>query len=136
MARIRTSPASTGHTILVVDDDADLRVTLSHLLRKDGHEVFEASSGEAAINLCREHPFHLMLLDYFMPGLTGKDVVEQVRALDLQVQIILQTGYAKIHKEFHLVSVVVVCTYCGVGDVYYTSVPEHREGFELEIKAV
>ncbi|MFB9993332.1 diguanylate cyclase [Deinococcus oregonensis] len=94
MARLRTTAPPSGHTVLVVDDDDDLRLTLCRLLEVDGHEVLSAASGEQALHLCRERSVHLMLLDYFMPGLTGEDVVKQVRTFDPQVQIVLQTGYA------------------------------------------
>jgi two-component system cell cycle response regulator len=94
MARIRTHVPLSGHTVLVVDDDHELRATLVHLLSSDGHEVIEAANGTDAVQRCRERPVHLMMLDYFMPGLTGEDVIRQVRAFDRDLQIVLQTGYA------------------------------------------
>ncbi|MFC4454005.1 diguanylate cyclase [Deinococcus sonorensis] len=94
MARIRTQAQASGHTVLVVDDDPDLLSTISRLLQADGHQVLEAPSGAEAVRLCREHDVHLMLLDYFMPGMTGEEVVRQVRTFDPRVQIVLQTGYA------------------------------------------
>jgi len=94
MARIRSTAASSGHTLMVVDDDPDLRRTLSQILRQDGHLVLEAEDGPHAVAACREQPVHLMLLDYVMPGMNGAEVVEQVRTFDPAVQIVLQTGYA------------------------------------------
>ncbi len=94
MARLRTTAQPSGHTVLVVDDDDTLRSTLCRLLEVDGHEVWSAANGEQAIELCRGRNVHIMLLDYFMPGMTGEDVVKAVRTFDPQVQIVLQTGYA------------------------------------------
>ncbi|SMB92472.1 GGDEF domain-containing response regulator [Deinococcus hopiensis] len=94
MARIRSQTQASGHTILVVDDDADLRTTVTRLLQIDGHEVLAAEDGSEALRLCRERDIHLMLLDYFMPGMTGEEVVRHVRAFDPRLQIVLQTGYA------------------------------------------
>lgn len=94
MARIRTQTPPSGHTVLVVDDDHELRATIVQLLSSDGHEVVEAANGADAVRLCQDRPIHLMLLDYFMPGMTGEDVIRQVRAFDRDLQIILQTGYA------------------------------------------
>ncbi|MDV6374887.1 GGDEF domain-containing response regulator [Deinococcus arenicola] len=94
MARLRTTAQPSGHTVLVVDDDDALRSTLCRLLEVDGHEVLSAASGEQAIEICRGRDVHIMLLDYFMPGLTGEDVVKAVRTFDSRVQIVLQTGYA------------------------------------------
>ncbi|WP_407542716.1 diguanylate cyclase (plasmid) [Deinococcus radiomollis] len=94
MARIRTLAPPSGHTVLVVDDDSELRATLIQLLSSDGHEVIEAANGADAVQLCRHRTVHLMLLDYFMPGMTGEDVIRQVRTFDTELQIVLQTGYA------------------------------------------
>lgn len=94
MARIRNTVKASGHTLLVVDDDDSLRATICRLLEVDGHEVLSAANGEEAIQVCRSRQVHLMLLDFFMPGMTGEDVVRAVRTFDTNVQIVLQTGYA------------------------------------------
>jgi len=94
MARIRNTTQASGHIVLVVDDDDDLRATLCRLFEVDGHEVLSAASGEEALRICRWRDVHLMLLDYFMPGMTGEEVVKEVRTFDSKVQIVLQTGYA------------------------------------------
>ena len=94
MARLRSSAEKSGHTILVVDDDATLLGTLEQLLLQDGHTVLTALSGAQAVQVCRDHEVHLMLLDYFMPEMTGEDVVREVRAFNDSTQIVLQTGYA------------------------------------------
>lgn len=87
----------SGHTILVVDDDHVLRSSVSALLRRDGHHVLEASSGPEALTLLEQQDVHLMLLDYFMPGMSGEAVVRAVRSREHELQtlqIVLQTGYA------------------------------------------
>lgn len=94
MARLKQQTASTGHKVLIVDDDLTLLQTLEQLLSREGHQVFAARSGAEAIALCEMHQPHLMLLDYFMPGMTGEDVVRTVRRTNSEVQIVLQTGYA------------------------------------------
>jgi diguanylate cyclase (GGDEF)-like protein len=94
MARLRQQVAATGHRVLIVDDDLTLLQTLEQLLLREGHQVFAASSGDEAIRLCQNHEPHLILLDYFMPGMTGEEVVRAVRKFNSEVQIVLQTGYA------------------------------------------
>lgn len=84
----------TEHTILVVDDQEETLVSVGSLLRKEGHEVLLAESGERALELFRSHEIHLVLVDFFMPRMTGEDVVREIRAFDPLVQIILQTGYS------------------------------------------
>jgi two-component system, cell cycle response regulator len=93
MARLKQQ-TSTGHKVLIVDDDLTLLQTLEQLLKREGHEVLAARSGAEAITLCETHQPHLMLLDYFMPGMTGEEVVRTVRRTNSEVQIVLQTGYA------------------------------------------
>ena len=94
MARLRTQSNPSGHIVLVVDDDPTILSTLERLLAQEGHQVLTALGGREAMQLCREYSPHLILLDYFMPDLTGEEVVRLVRAFDSTVQIVLQTGYA------------------------------------------
>lgn len=94
MARISRSKPSSGSTILVVDDDTAIVSTLEQILSHEGHTVLTATSGAQAIELCQNHTVHLMLLDYFMPGMSGEEVVRAVRAFNQEMQIVLQTGYA------------------------------------------
>jgi len=86
--------APTGHTVLVVDDQQETLLTVGALLRADGHRVLTAESGAEALALLGTEPIHLVLLDYFMPVMTGEHVVHAIRERDPLVQIILQTGYA------------------------------------------
>jgi len=93
MARKRkVSP--TGHTILVVDDQEEVLVSTRTLLEREGHAVLTAESGARALALFKEHEVHLLLVDYFMPQMTGEDLIREIRRFDPYVQIILQTGYA------------------------------------------
>jgi signal transduction histidine kinase len=84
----------SGFTILVVDDQQETLLTVGALLRSEGHRVLTAESGAAALALLGSEPIHLVLLDYFMPVMTGEHVVHAIRERDPLVQIILQTGYA------------------------------------------
>jgi putative nucleotidyltransferase with HDIG domain len=93
MARLTDVPQS-GRKILIVDDDPMLLMAVSRLLEREGHQVFVADHGSRGIELCREHTFDLILLDYYMPGMTGEDVVKEIRTFNKDVRIILQTGQA------------------------------------------
>lgn len=67
-------------TILVVDDEPSLRSLIATTLTDDEHRILQAGDGGTAVNLAlAEHP-DLILLDWMMPGMTGLDVAEQVRA--------------------------------------------------------
>jgi len=64
------------------------------LLLREGHDVLAASNGQDALTILREKKVDLLLLDYFMPGMTGEQVVTELRTFNSLVQIVLQTGYA------------------------------------------
>ncbi len=85
---------SSGRTILLVDDDAEYVETMRLLLEHEGHQVLSAFNGTQALTLLHQKPVDLMLLDYFMPDMTGEEVVARVRQSNPFVQVILQTGYA------------------------------------------
>ncbi len=89
----RTNPP-TGRTILVVDDQAETLTSLRMLLEREGHRVLTADSGASALDLHAAEPVQLMLVDYFMPVMTGEELIAQVRERDHLAQIVLQTGYA------------------------------------------
>lgn len=65
--------------ILVVDDDADIRLLLRYELTPEGHQVSEAADGQQALEALQARPTDLVLLDIMMPVLDGWDVL---RALD------------------------------------------------------
>lgn len=97
MARKHRSTRSSGFVIALVDDDQDYLHATQILLESEGHRTLVASNGPEAIDLLRREPVDLVLLDYFMPGMTGEQVVAVLREFDTTTQVILQTGYANEH---------------------------------------
>ena len=93
MAR-RSQRADSGHTILVVDDQTDTLQSVRKLLEHEGHRVRTAESGAEALDIVQQSDIEVIIVDYFMPRMTGAAFVEKVRLIDPYVQIILQTGYA------------------------------------------
>lgn len=74
--------------ILVADDHDDARSVFSSILRGASHEVLEAADGTQALSLFeRRHP-HVALIDIFMPGRDGVDVIRTLRAADSSIRII------------------------------------------------
>ena len=69
--------------ILVVDDDAPILLLMRNLLREFGFEAITASSGPEAIEKARDRAPRLMLLDRNMPGMSGDEVLEKMRAEDV-----------------------------------------------------
>ena len=73
-------PLGGGKTILVVDDEANIRRFLSHELTNRGYRVFEGSGGKEAIDLAREHHPDLITLDVLMPDIDGFDVTAVLKS--------------------------------------------------------
>jgi DNA-binding response OmpR family regulator len=70
---------STRH-VLIADDEANIVVSLEFLMKREGHRVSIARDGDAALAAIREHRPDLVLLDVMMPGRTGFEVCQAVRA--------------------------------------------------------
>lgn len=94
MPRKRMTAEPSGFSILVVDDQEETIVSSKLLLEREGHRVITALDGFEALRLFREDRFDLVVVDYFMPGMSGEEVVRSIRNIDSNVQIILQTGYS------------------------------------------
>ena len=71
--------ASQPATLLIVDDEPQIRKLLETLLQHEGYQTLTASSGEEALLLVAQQPPDLILLDIMMPGLSGYDVAEQLK---------------------------------------------------------
>lgn len=94
MARKYLSTVDSGHTILVIDDSEDILQSTRQLLEAEGHRVLTVQSGRVGIEVLKEERPHLVLVDYFMPEMTGEEVVRAIREIDPYVQMILVTGYS------------------------------------------
>ena len=71
MARKYKVTQTSGYTIVLADDDPDYLEATRLLLESEGHDVLCATNGIETLALLRERRAHLLLLDYFMPGMTG-----------------------------------------------------------------
>ncbi|EXJ14909.1 sigma-54-dependent transcriptional regulator [Imhoffiella purpurea] len=82
--------------ILIADDDAMQRELLGGFLEKRGHRVLAAADGEEALRLFGQAPVQLALLDHRMPGLTGDQVLERMKARNPLVRAIMITAYGEV----------------------------------------
>ncbi|MFI4964046.1 MAG: ATP-binding protein [Caulobacterales bacterium] len=71
-----------GLQVLAVDDNAVNLMVLDQLLSSFGHDIAKASSGAEALAALAEHAFDLVLLDIQMPGMSGVEVLQRLRAID------------------------------------------------------
>jgi CheY-like chemotaxis protein len=71
--------------ILIVDDEPDMRTVLFHTLREAGYEVAEASDGDEALRKIKRTRYDLVVLDIMMPGMSGYEVLEKIKAMPSRV---------------------------------------------------
>ena len=85
---------SAPATILLVDDDPMLRGLGKELLEHLGYEVAVAGSGAEALDLYRRAGgVSLVILDYWLPGQDGGQVLEELKALDPEVRVLVASGF-------------------------------------------
>jgi CheY-like chemotaxis protein len=85
---------AAGATILIIDDDRPVCEITAEVLRSLGHEAVVAQSGQEGITLFRENPsrYTLILLDLLMPGLSGAETLQRLRAIRSDVRVIIMSG--------------------------------------------
>jgi two-component system phosphate regulon response regulator PhoB len=77
-----TVPLSAGERVLVVDDEADIVALVAYHLARSGYRVSTASSGVEALDAAQRERPALIVLDLMLPGMSGYEVLEQLRAGD------------------------------------------------------
>lgn len=82
--------------VLLVDDERDFLETLVKRLRKRNLEAAGASSGEEALQVLRETPIDVVVLDVRMPGMDGIQVLQQIKKMSPLIQVIMLTGHASV----------------------------------------
>src|SRR5688572_5089389 len=82
--------------ILVVDDDPKVLSLMDRGLAFEGYAVDVAADGQVALNIARERPPHLVILDVMLPGLDGLEVCRRLRATTADVAILMLTGRASV----------------------------------------
>jgi DNA-binding NtrC family response regulator len=83
-------------TILVVDDEAGPRESLRMIL-KPRYEVHTASGGQEALHLIQSKDIDVVTLDLNMPGLSGIDVLKEIKKLKPDTEVIVITGYGTLN---------------------------------------
>jgi CheY-like chemotaxis protein len=82
-------------SVLVVDDEPEVRRILAETLEELGHEVVAAADGREGLARLAERPFDLLMLDFAMPGMNGAEVAQAARRLRPGQPLAFVTGYAE-----------------------------------------
>ncbi|GJD66864.1 hybrid sensor histidine kinase/response regulator [Methylobacterium frigidaeris] len=93
-------PALKTMTVLVVDDDPLVLMNTAAMLEDLNHKVLEASSGEQALRILRRsETLDLVITDQMMPGMTGTQLLEALKADHPDLPVILASGYAELPED-------------------------------------
>lgn len=114
-----------GGRILIADDDTDFRSVLVRRARRMGLEVVEAGDGPEARAILEAQAFDALVVDLYMPGATGLEVVERAQRLDPNIQAIVLTASASVETAVEALR-------AGVYD-YMTKPLESMAAFELAL---
>jgi len=86
------------HSILVVDDEPEMRAALSHSLSRSGYSVESASSGFEALEKVKKDEFGIIITDIKMPEMSGMQVLEQVKKISPHIPVIIMTAFGTINN--------------------------------------
>ncbi len=94
----RPLPTRNAWTILVIDDEPDVRDVMAISLEDAGYKTLCAPDGESGLKLLASHEPQILITDVKMPGMSGLEVLKQARRIRPQTQVIVTTGFADIKK--------------------------------------
>lgn len=83
------------HHILVIDDDCSVLEVVRDMLSVAGYKVTATCNGKEGVELIKKQKFDLVLTDFRMPEVSGKDIAKTVKKKDSNTPVIIITGYAK-----------------------------------------
>jgi len=91
-------------SILVVEDEAGTRATLSAILEDAGYEVTGLEKGVEAREMIRSHSFNVIITDIRLPDVDGLEILELAKEINPDVAVIMMTGYASIETAINAVN--------------------------------
>src|SRR5689334_23127441 len=84
------------NSILVVDDESEIRKSLRGILEEEGYKVGLAESGEACLDLLKTKSFDVVLLDIWLPGIDGLETLEKIKEREDGPEVIIISGHGTI----------------------------------------
>jgi DNA-binding NtrC family response regulator len=91
-------PTPSDVRVLVVDDEGRLRDVLTRAIASWGFQVAGARSGEEALRLMQASKFDILILDLNLPGVSGIELFEKLRAANPEQQVIVLTGFGNLES--------------------------------------
>lgn len=112
--------------ILVVDDDKNMTLLLSEILKDLGHEVAAAHSAEEAMELIETEEYYIVISDLQLPGMSGIDLLRFVKGFNNLIQVFIMTAHSNKQR-------VIECLKAGATD--YFEKPFNTEDIIISIQA-
>lgn len=99
--RAENANLSGYETVLLVEDEAGVRVVLETMLRRHGYDVLSCGSPHDALEICEQYigRIHLLITDMIMPGMNGRELTVKVRSLRPDIQVLYVSGYADANQD-------------------------------------
>ncbi len=92
-------------SILVIDDEPEIRLLISNILTQDGHEVDQAENGDTGLQLIELHPYDLVITDIIMPEIDGIAVIMSLKMKHPQIKTIVLTGGSSKNDKDYLMGI-------------------------------
>jgi DNA-binding NtrC family response regulator len=102
--QLTMDPSKSSQTILVVDDDHNIRKVVKALLELEGYTVLIADDAETAIKLYDEATVALLLTDVVMPSINGLDLADQLLRREPRLRILFMSGSENVSRGFGCVA--------------------------------
>jgi DNA-binding NtrC family response regulator len=84
--------------ILVIDDEVDIRESMSRILERNGYSVLTAQDGEEGLKTVGEHDIDIVLCDIAMPKMDGIEFLKKIRKFTLKTEVIIITGQSTVDR--------------------------------------
>jgi DNA-binding NtrC family response regulator len=95
-------------SILILDDEENIRKYLGQSLAKDGFEVYTAQYGKEGLNLLVQKHIDVVLLDLNLPDISGLEVLREIRKVDVQSVVIIITAYGDISSAVEAIKLMTI----------------------------
>jgi DNA-binding NtrC family response regulator len=94
-------PIAQSRTVVVVDDDPMMLDVIGRILQRENFHLMRAGDGQAALRQIEEHggPVDLLVTDFAMPGMLGRELADRVRKRHPSVKVLYQTGFSDMLFE-------------------------------------
>ena len=97
--------ARTSPRILVIDDDPEMRSTITEILNEEGYKTTTASNGKEAIDACHKESFDLGLVDIKLPDIDGTTLLQMIKKLRPAMAMMVVTGYPSLENAVQTLNV-------------------------------